>query len=139
MIRQIIDSDSTWKQILRGLQKEFYHQTVTSDQIERYIIAQSGKDLDDIFDQYLHYADIPTFQYYIKSGQLHYRWKADISQFDMPLEVTLNSAKAYSFIYPTTDQWKQSELNLEKTSNFSINPNYYIKTDSLTTADSTRE
>lgn len=139
MIRQIVDNDSTWKQLLRGLQKEFYHQTVTSDQVERYIIAGSGKDLDDVFDQYLHYADIPTFQYYIRNGRLFYRWKADVSQFDMPLEVTLNSADTYSFIYPTSNHWKQSELNLEKTSNFSINPNYYIQKDSLTTVDSARD
>lgn len=139
MIRQIVDNDSTWKQLLRGLQKEFYHQTVTSDQVERYIIAGSGKDLDDVFDQYLHYADIPTFQYYIRNGRLFYRWKADVSQFDMPLEVTLNSADTYSFIYPTSNLWKQSELNLEKTSNFSINPNYYIQKDSLTTVDSARD
>jgi len=132
MIRQIVDNDSTWKDILRGIQQKFYHQTVTADQVERYIIEQSGKDLDDIFDQYLHFADIPVLQYYIQSDVLHYRWQADVSQFDMPLEVTLKD-NGYSFIYPTSNHWKRAELRLEDTSKFKINPNYYIKTDSLST------
>jgi len=130
MIRQIIDNDETWKQILKGLQKKFYHQTVTSDQVEEYIIQQSGKDLDDVFDQYLHYPDIPTFQYFIRDNVLHYRWKADIAQFDMPLEVTLDT-NGYTFIHPTSERWKTAELKLEKPSKFSINPNYYINRDSL--------
>jgi aminopeptidase N len=132
MIRQIVDNDSTWKNILRGIQDKFYHQTVTADQVERYIIEQSGKDLDDIFDQYLHYADIPTLQYYIQNDVLHYRWQADVSQFDMPLEVTLNE-QGYSFIYPTTNHWRQTPISIENKSEFSINPNYYIKTDSMIT------
>ncbi|MEO6820798.1 MAG: M1 family metallopeptidase, partial [Ginsengibacter sp.] len=37
MIRQIIDNDEKFRQILRGLNKKFYHQTVTSRQIEDYI------------------------------------------------------------------------------------------------------
>src|SRR6185503_184580 len=52
-IRQIIDNDSLFRQILRGLNKEFYHKTIDSKDIEAYIIKRSGKDLSKIFDQYL--------------------------------------------------------------------------------------
>lgn len=129
-IRQIVDNDSTWKSILRGLQHTFRHQTVNSAQIERYIIEQSGKDLDDVFDQYLHYADIPIFQYYIQNGILYYRWKADIAHFDMPLKVTLKDEN-YSFIYPASNRWKRARLALANPSYFKIDPNFYVKTDSL--------
>ncbi|MDZ7683255.1 MAG: hypothetical protein U5J63_16505, partial [Fodinibius sp.] len=87
--------------------------------------------------QYLHYANIPTLQYYIKNGVLHYRWQADVPQFDMPLEVTLNE-KGYSFIYPTSDHWKRTELQFNDGSAFEINPDFYIKTDSLATAPQER-
>jgi aminopeptidase N len=132
MIRQIVDNDSTWKNILRGLQQEFRHQTVSADQVERYIVEHSGKNLDDIFDQYLHYADIPTFKYALKDGILYYRWDVDVSQFDMPLEVIIDD-KGYSFIYPTSERWKKTDLQLQKPANFVVNPNYYIKKDSLNT------
>ncbi|NIT56407.1 MAG: M1 family peptidase, partial [Aliifodinibius sp.] len=130
MIRQIVDNDTTWKSILRGIQKEFRHQIVTADQVERYIIEQSGNDLDDVFDQYAHYADIPTFQYYIKNDVLFYRWQADINHFDMPLKVTLTD-ESYAFIYPSSDQWKRSNLSLSDTDSFKIDKNFYVKTDSL--------
>ncbi|TYP92200.1 Peptidase family M1 [Fodinibius salinus] len=130
MIRQIVDNDSTWKNILRGIQQKFRYQTVSSDQIERYIIKQSGKDLDDVFDQYLHYADIPTLEYYIKNGTLYYRWEATVPQFDMPLKVSLDD-DTYSFIYPSSERWKKTKLSLDDPNNFQIDKNFYIKTDSL--------
>ena len=127
-IRQIIDDDIKWKSILRGLNEEFYHQTVTSAQVEDYIIKHSGKDLDDVFDQYLHYADIPTFQYYFKNGYIHYRWKADITHFDMSIKVTLSN-DGYSFINPTSSRWKSSKIHLADTSEFSVNQDFYIETE----------
>jgi len=133
MIRQIVNNDSTWKQILRGLQQKYYHQTVNADQVERYIIAQSGKDLDDVFDQYLHYADIPTLEYQIQNGTLFYRWQADVSHFDMPVEVTLSDPDAYTFIHPTSDRWKRASISLKKKEDFTINPDYYINQNSVTT------
>src|SRR5881398_782148 len=36
-IRAIIDDDAKWRDILRGLSKTFYHQTVTGKQVEDYI------------------------------------------------------------------------------------------------------
>lgn len=125
MIRQIVNDDSTWKAILRGIQDKFWHQTVSSDEIERYIINKSGKDLDDLFDQYLHYANIPTLKYYIKNDVLYYRWQADISQFDMPVEVTLDK-QGFDFIYPSSIRWKRSPIKLEDPSSFKIDPDYYI-------------
>ena len=50
-IRQLINDDEKWRQILRGLNKRFYHQTVTTQEIESYMIEKSGIDLSSIFDQ----------------------------------------------------------------------------------------
>ncbi len=133
-IRQIVDNDSTWKEILRGINRDFRHQIVTADQIERYIIEQSGKDLDDLFDQYLHYSAIPVFQYYIDDlNRLHYRWKADISHFNMPLKIAENKGDYY-FIYPVSHRWKIVKLNKGK--NFNIDPNFYIDTERISNKES---
>jgi aminopeptidase N len=37
MIRTIINDDEKWRNILRGLNKTFYHKTVTYDDIVNYI------------------------------------------------------------------------------------------------------
>ena len=58
-IRQSIDNDELFRKILRGLNKDFYHQTVTSKQIENYISKKSGYDYGKVFDQYLRTTQIP--------------------------------------------------------------------------------
>ncbi len=44
-LRQIINNDEKWRDILRGLNHEFYHQTVTTRQIENYISDKTGRNL----------------------------------------------------------------------------------------------
>ncbi|MEO5789475.1 M1 family metallopeptidase, partial [Gelidibacter sp.] len=73
-LRQWINDDGKWRDILRGLNETFYHQTVTTKQIEDYFSKTSGLDLKAFFNQYLRYSNIPTLEYSIKDKQLKYRW-----------------------------------------------------------------
>ncbi|WP_113638656.1 M1 family metallopeptidase [Nubsella zeaxanthinifaciens] len=124
-IRQLIGDDEKFRQILRGLNKTFYHQTVTSAQIEQYIAQQSGLKLDKVFDQYLRKANIPTLEYKINDGNLQYRWITDVTGFDMPLKVTLKAGQ-YSLIKPTNN-WQTIKVDSTITNdNFSIDRNFYI-------------
>jgi len=43
-IRQVVNDDAKWRGILRGLNHTFWHQTVTSAQIEAYISREAGID-----------------------------------------------------------------------------------------------
>src|SRR5216683_666259 len=51
------------RDILRGLNKTFYHQTVTGRQVQDYISRESGIDLSKVFAQYLSTTRIPVFEY----------------------------------------------------------------------------
>jgi aminopeptidase N len=53
LIRQSINNDTLFRNILRGLNKDFYHQSVTSKQVEEYFSTKSGFDFSKVFDQYL--------------------------------------------------------------------------------------
>ncbi|GAB3818525.1 hypothetical protein GCM10028895_15890 [Pontibacter rugosus] len=44
-LRQIVQDDEQWRSILRGLNKDFYHQTVTTQQIEDYLSQKVGRNL----------------------------------------------------------------------------------------------
>lgn len=126
-IRQLIDNDEKFRQILRGLNKEFYHQTTTSAQVENYIAKQSGLKLDKVFDQYLRYSKIPVLEYQITNGTLNYRWITDVTGFDMPIKVTLKAGD-FTLIYPTND-WKNIKIDEKITiDNFKIDPNFYVNT-----------
>jgi aminopeptidase N len=119
MIRQIINDDEKFRSLLRGLNKDFYHQTVTSKQIEDYISKKTGRDLSKLFEQYLHTIKIPVFQYQYGGGLLSYRWRNCVPGFDMPLKI--NAGKTI-WLYPNTS-WKTIPLD---NGDITIDPNFYI-------------
>ena len=126
-IRQLIDDDEKFRSILRGLNKEFYHQTTTSAQVENYIAKKSGLKLDKVFDQYLRYSKIPQLEYEIVNGSLNYRWLTDVKGFDMPVKVTLKTGN-FSLIYPSND-WKSIKIDASVgMDDFKTEPNFYVNT-----------
>ena len=107
-LRQLIADDQKWRAILQGLNKDFYHQTVTSHQVERYISEKSGIHLTQFWEQYLRTTMIPNLQYTIKQNQLRYRYTDVIKGFDMPVQVKINGV--LNWIQPT-GAWKTLENN----------------------------
>ncbi len=71
-IRTIMQDDERFKKMLRGISATFYHQTVTTQQIENYIIAQSGlgSSLQSVFNQYLRTTQIPVVSWRVQNGKL---------------------------------------------------------------------
>lgn len=125
-IRQLVNDDEKFRQILRGLGQTFYHQTVTGKQIEDYMSNKSGLKLSKIFDQYLRFSKIPVFEYQISNGMLKYRWISEVKGFDMPLKVILKAGEL-NFIKPT-EKWKMIKLNNDVTAdNFIVDRNFYVK------------
>jgi aminopeptidase N len=96
-LRQLLEDDEKWRQILRGLNKTFYHQTITTQQIEDYISQQTGIDLTAFFNQYLRDIRIPTLEYSILEGQLKYRWTEIVKDFDMPIQINIGNKGKWLF------------------------------------------
>ena len=94
-LRQIVNDDQKWRTILRGLNSTFYHQTVTTKQIEDYLSKSVGLDLAPFFDQYLRDIRIPTFEYKFYNNTLYYRWTNCVPGFNMPVKVTLNGKEQW--------------------------------------------
>ena len=101
-LRQIVNNDKKWRQILRGLNEQFYHQTVTTQQIEAYLSQQIGRPLDGFFDQYLRTTQTPILEYFVKDGQLFARWSNVVGNFAMPVKVWIDEKEKW--ISPST-QW----------------------------------
>ncbi len=94
-IRQIVNDDEKWRTILRGMNSTFYHQTVTTKQIEDFLSQSVGLDLAPFFDQYLRDIRIPTFEYKFKDNILSYRWTNCVPGFTIPVKVTLNGKEQW--------------------------------------------
>ena len=119
-IRQLAKDDEVWRKTLRGLNKEFYHSTVTTGEIEEYISKSIGVDLSKVFDQYLRDYRVPVFEYEISNGILMYRWNNVIDVFDMPLEVIIDGENTQ--LYPTSEFKKTPIKNLY----INVDDDYYI-------------
>jgi aminopeptidase N len=98
-IRHAINNDSLFRSILIGLNKDFYHQTVTTQQIENYISNKSGINFSKVFDQYLRTTQIPTFAYSYDAKEkiLTYQWKTCVNGFDLPLHFSYEG-KQFDFL-----------------------------------------
>ncbi len=119
-IRQILNDDEKWRQILRGLNKTFYHQTVTTQQIEDYLSKNVGRDLSKVFDQYLRDTKIPVLEYSVEKNKLKYRWTNTVEGFDMPVKIIVDGGKE-TFIYPNSS-WK----TLKGKKDLKVDDNFYV-------------
>ncbi len=122
-IRQVINSDSTFRNILRGLNKTFYHQTVTTQQVENYISKQAGIDFSKVFDQYLRTTQIPVFEYKIFNNSISYRWVDCVPGFNLPIKVF---AGKDIWLKPASE-WQTKKLTapfVEK--DFKVDRNFYV-------------
>ncbi|WP_299289536.1 M1 family metallopeptidase [uncultured Mucilaginibacter sp.] len=125
MIRTIINNNEKWRDILRGLNKTFYHQTVTTEQIVGYINQQSGLNLTSVFDQYLRYKNIPVLEFCFQNNQLLGRWIADVNGFKMPVKLRVKGGE-YQFFDLSTSF---TPINLPSATKDNIEVdtfNYYI-------------
>ena len=124
-LRQIIDNDEKWRSILVGLNKDFYHQTVTTQQIENYIDKYFEIDLKPFFNQYLRTIKIPTLDYKLENNNLLYKWSNVVDGFSIPIKVFINSTSQW--IRPTS-RWKKL-LSDKNINSFSVDNNFYIETE----------
>ncbi len=133
MIRYIMQDDNKFRNMLRGLNNDFHHQTVTTQQVEQYINDRSGINFNQIFDQYLRTIQVPVLEYYFNTRRrkLYYHWTNCIKGFNLPL---LLKGKNLVKLKPI-EKWSKKKLKHD--SDISIissadNNYYYIKTKQLT-------
>ncbi len=133
-IRQMVKDDETWRGMLRGLNKEFYLQTVTTEQVESYMEQTLSLDLKAIFNQYLRDVRVPIFEYRLhvrKDGKasLTYRWTNTVAGFAMPLKVMIDGEER---ILEFAASGSNNRLALEAMpTEFKIDPNAYVATQNL--------
>ncbi|MEH6406981.1 MAG: M1 family metallopeptidase [Leeuwenhoekiella sp.] len=88
-IRHSINNDKLFRNILAGLNQTFYHQTVTSKQIQDYISAKAGFDYTQVFYQYLNTIQVPKLELFTdrQSDKIFYRYTNCVVGFDLPLSL----------------------------------------------------
>jgi aminopeptidase N len=120
-LRQMVDNDEKFRSIIRGLSAKFYHQTVTTEQVENYLSEATGMKLKLFFDQYLRNTKIPVFEYSVIGKVLAYRWKDCVAGFDMPLKIKINNKDKW--VYPLGEL---TQIQVDENSSVTVDPAFYI-------------
>ncbi|HRW84431.1 MAG TPA: M1 family metallopeptidase [Bacteroidales bacterium] len=121
-LRHVIGDDQKWRDLLRGLNSEFYHQVVKGSQIEDYLSEKTGMNLKPFFDQYLRDVRIPVFEYYVSGTKLNFRWNNCVPGFNMPLRILISGEPV--LINPSS---RYTSFETGKTGvTVVVDPDYYV-------------
>jgi aminopeptidase N len=120
-IREMINNDSLFKNILVGLNTDFRHQTVTSSEVESYFIKKTALPLQPVFDQYLRTTKIPTLEYAQQGQTLRIRLQNCNESFSMPIRV----GKGNNLTVMATTAWQSIEVP-SGISIKDVSDNYYL-------------
>lgn len=129
LIRQITKDDKKFRDLLLGINKTFYHKTVTTGEVEEFIGTYLKMDLKGIFDQYLRTTKIPLLQYKIEGKKIAYRWTDNVNNLVLPIKISLDTTgNIQQWITPSAN-WKKLKTGKRydgKT--FAVDKNFYVFT-----------
>ncbi len=127
-MRGIIDNDTLWFNTIKDLNKTFYHQIVTSKQLEDFFCSRTSYNFKAFFEQYLYQAKLPVLEYFIveKDGlnELHYRLNANVKSLKLPVKVTLSKG-AFDFL-TFTKRWQIIDLPYSNPADFKIDEKHFL-------------
>ena len=126
-LRQLLEDDTKWRNILRGLNSQFRHKTVSSKQVEDYISEKSGIDLTEFWQQYLRTVMIPKLEYKLEGKEVRFRYTEIIEKFDMPVMVLVNGKDEW--IFPKAE-WSNKSFDAP-IETFSVKPDFYITSEEI--------
>ncbi len=125
-LRQIVNDDKKFRNMINKICSVFYHKTVTTEQIENLMAKETGMNLKPFFNQYLRTVKIPALEYRSDGNVLEYRWNNVVDGFKMPVKITLNGKEKW--LTPSAE-WKK--INAEVNAEIKADPNFYIKVQQL--------
>jgi aminopeptidase N len=125
-LRSLINNDSLWFSIIKGISQDFKYEIVDGIDIINYINNRTEINFSTFFSQYLYNKDLPIFEYKIqKNGRantLIYKWNA-IDKFNMHL--LINNGIEDIWINPNSE-WQELSLGVCDIKAFSIREDLFF-------------
>lgn len=95
-IRSSMNNDEQFRQMLREMNKTFYHQTVTTKQIEDFMSKFAKFEYAKVFDQYLRTIQIPQLtltKSKSDSSLFELNWSDCINGFNLPITIPVSNKR----------------------------------------------
>ena len=126
-LRHIVDNDVKWWKILLKYSERFRHKIIDTKTVIDFFNTETGMNLTTVFNQYLRCANIPILELRKSKGKLEFRWKADESKFNMPVDIKIKDKKYRLYV---TNAWKKTKSNINKIEDIEVLTNdFYINVD----------
>lgn len=84
-MRHVLADDAKWLQMLRGLNREFWHKTVGTAEVEAYISRACGFEFGKVFDQYLRTTKLPVVCWRSVDGYTEAWFEEVVAGFRVPV------------------------------------------------------
>ena len=91
-IRSIVNDDKKWWKLILDYSLHFRHSIIDTKMVIAFFNKETGFDLSPIFNQYLQYKNIPVLEFQKKGNKMQFRWKTDVTNFNMPIDILYHNA-----------------------------------------------
>ncbi len=121
-LRQIVNNDEKWRNILQDINKTFYHKTVSGLELIDFINHKTLVDVKPFFEQYLNTTNIPELILKQEGDTIYYKWNKEIvDHFNIPVKIYLDTKTVW--IRPKIKKWQKLKGKFSK---FKVDANFYI-------------
>lgn len=107
-LRSAVDDDEKWWSIIKKFAETYRHKIIDTKEVVAFFSKEMSWNAAPFFEQYLQRTSIPLLETKIMGNKLSYRWKTEVSNFELPIFFTVNSKKIK--INPT-EEWQTIEIN----------------------------
>ena len=123
-LRHVLNDDVRWWKMFLKYSETFHNKIIDTETVVTFFNTETGMNLTPVFNQYLRHATIPKLELRKKKGKLGFRWKADETKFNMPVDIKIKSKKYR--LYPTTN-WNTTKYKINKLADVEMMTNdFYI-------------
>jgi aminopeptidase N len=127
-MRNMLNSDTCWFNMLYELNDDLRYKTLTSTEIENYISKRTRFNFKPFFNQYLRHSELPVFEYsFVEKNnklELKYRLKTNVSNLEMPIRAMISKGN-FEYIIPA-NHWKVLELQYNSKQNFKVDTDNFL-------------
>ena len=124
-LRNAVGDDDRFFATLKAFAEEHKLTILDTEKVVDYFSWKLGEDYSWLFAQYLNYTSYPVLEYKLSKKRrrtnFSYRWVADVEDFGLPLEVSLEGQTER--LYPTT-QWQTMIRKGLSEKEIEFNPNW---------------
>lgn len=123
-LRSIINNDELWWKILLDYSQTYKHQIIDTQTVIDFFNQASGKNLTPVFNQYLQHKTPPILELKKEKNKVYYRWKTNVENFNMPIEVTFENQ---IYRWEAKNQWQKSIIKTSDLNNIKlVSERFYV-------------